>query len=389
MPIDSLIPSGQFLSIVTPYYDSETLTLQVGDWSDALAEADRDSIRRLASKMAREWDSLPFETMYVVGIRLFDLHWRDEAVFWFYSAQYRGRLYSSVVEVAAMAAGTVEWERYHAHNSFFQLVGPFMNTWAFSRPHELVPILQRVLTRNHNLPAYDRIYPKDRFIERAQWDKQNAEVSEGLQQLIADVQLRMEGRDSAPTDSELHVALKAGGREQFRKLLKGGGNPNCRGESGQPIMNAAAAKRDPFWLELLLAHGGDPDSVNGQNGGYPGATPVFQAIHYYRSENVKILIEAGADVDFVNESHDTPIYYATGQRAFGIAFLLLNAGANPAPPMPALSVFNNRMFDPIDGRRPVMELVRTPGQDNLPSIEEQVRDYDRLKKRLIKMGHLR
>ncbi|MDY0169224.1 MAG: hypothetical protein RBS80_21960 [Thermoguttaceae bacterium] len=83
---------------VTPFYNSEGPQVAVGKHSDDLARANADTIEEMVAAMKAEWDELRPEAMCVAAIRLFDLGLKDEAVYWFYSAQYRGRLFQALCD---------------------------------------------------------------------------------------------------------------------------------------------------------------------------------------------------------------------------------------------------------------------------------------------------
>lgn len=55
--------------------------------------------------MKKDWDRLTFPELYVGAIRLYDLGYRKEAVYWFYSAQYRGRQFGVLLDQTKM--GTI------------------------------------------------------------------------------------------------------------------------------------------------------------------------------------------------------------------------------------------------------------------------------------------
>jgi len=88
----------------------------------------------------------------------------------------------------------------------------------------------------------------------------------------------------------------------------------------------AAKMDDPRFLELLLKHGGDPNTRNSAN-----ETLLFQAfVAGNQWENVKLLVENGADVNEENRgSADTVISWYTTRGAFEHAYWLLEHGADP------------------------------------------------------------
>ena len=79
--------------------------------------------------MKQDWDRLTFPELYVAAIRLYDLGYRKEAVYWFYSAQYRGRQFGVLLDQTKMGSiGSPGFELLHAQNAFYQLVGP-LHQW--------------------------------------------------------------------------------------------------------------------------------------------------------------------------------------------------------------------------------------------------------------------
>ena len=78
-------------------------------------------------------------------------------------------------------------------------------------------------------------------------------------------------------------------------------------------------------IALLLEHGGD---VNAQLNIANGNCPLHGAASEGQLEAARMLIEAGADVDCVNESTDTPISIAACRGRGAVVALLLASGAD-------------------------------------------------------------
>src|SRR5438132_10343183 len=110
---------------ITPYYDSKGPEVKVGRFSSGLASAKEDDFLASIAEMKKDWDRLTFPELYVAAIRLYDLGYRKEAVYWFYSAQYRGRQFGVLVDQTKMGTiGSAEFEPLHAQNDFYQVVRP-------------------------------------------------------------------------------------------------------------------------------------------------------------------------------------------------------------------------------------------------------------------------
>lgn len=116
--------------------------------------------------------------------------------------------------------------------------------------------------------------------------------------------------------------------EGVARLLHHGADPNLTyNEQQDSTMRRFVVRKDPAYLELALDYGGD---VNALMYGDDGKPVIFDAITLGRVDNVKLLIDAGADVNLQDSiTGETPLH-ATGISAeYEIAYLLLEAGADP------------------------------------------------------------
>jgi hypothetical protein len=170
---------------ITPYYDSEGPQIDVGPFSEELAAATADSIANLSSKLKTEWATLPIETMYVASIRLYDLGEKNDAVYWFYSAQFRARLLQSVLpEDSVGGIGSEGVERIQAHNAFHQLAGEYINGYAFGELNNLQKTIQLVKAENETIPQLETIYPTLDLIDNGLWPEKNKDIAAGLDSLL-------------------------------------------------------------------------------------------------------------------------------------------------------------------------------------------------------------
>ncbi|MDR1960348.1 MAG: ankyrin repeat domain-containing protein [Planctomycetaceae bacterium] len=123
------------------------------------------------------------------------------------------------------------------------------------------------------------------------------------------------------------------GEECFKKLLENGADPNVVVTShfgvpqailpGVSVTHMAAGTNFPNYFKLVMEHGGDP---NLKNPNLLEQTPIFTTISFRKMENVKLLIEKGA-----NLNHDigyTPIISAAMENKYDIVLLLLEEGAD-------------------------------------------------------------
>ena len=171
---------------VTPYYDSKGPVVRVGRFSSGLAAAKEDDFLTTIAQMKKDWDRLTFTELYVGAIRLYDLGYRKEAVYWFYSAQYRGRQFGVLLDQTKMGSiGSPGFELLHAQSAFYQLVGTYINGYAFEDTDGLVKIVEKVQNEGQRIPDLQTAYPGVTFRNKGEWRSANAGLAGGMNQLIS------------------------------------------------------------------------------------------------------------------------------------------------------------------------------------------------------------
>src|SRR3954467_7083147 len=170
---------------ITPYYNSKGPAIDVGPFSNGLAAKNETEFVATIAKMKKSWDTLNFAETYVAAIRLYDLGFRNESIYWFYSAQYRGRLFATLIDREKMGSiGNPGFELFQAQNAFQTLVGPYINGYAFGNIDELVPIIERVQRQGKVVPDLTKIYPRVTFKPNSEWDAGNKALNEGMAKLL-------------------------------------------------------------------------------------------------------------------------------------------------------------------------------------------------------------
>jgi hypothetical protein len=171
---------------VTPFYDAAGPKIQAGTFSAGLASASEPEFVATIRKMKQSWDKLGFPEMYVAAIRLYDLGYRNEAVYWFYSAQYRGKLFGTVLDQANMGSlGEPGFELFHAAGAFQQLAGMWINGYAFGNVDQLLQTIQRVQKEGLVLPDLKAAYRGVTFKDEVEWKAANSGVNDGLNEFLA------------------------------------------------------------------------------------------------------------------------------------------------------------------------------------------------------------
>jgi hypothetical protein len=170
---------------ITPYYHYDGPKVSVGRYSKQLASADAKAILQITNMLKKEKDGLRAEVMYVAAIRLYDLGQKDEAVYWFYTAQYRARVFSAILDKGKIGSiGSEAFELKQAYNAFNELAGIYINGYAFGDLPKLEKALTKVVGEGKSLPKYREIYPTVGFVPVAIWPEKNEEVSNGLSKFI-------------------------------------------------------------------------------------------------------------------------------------------------------------------------------------------------------------
>jgi hypothetical protein len=171
---------------VTPYYNSKGPEIRIGRFSSGLASTKEADFLTTIARMKKEWDKLTFLELYVAAIRLYDLGYRKEAVYWFYSAQYRGRQFGILLDQAKMGSiGSPGFELLHAQNAFYQLVGPYINGYAFEDTDGLAQIVERVQKEGRRIPDLQAAYPGVTFRNKGEWQSANTDLADKMNELIS------------------------------------------------------------------------------------------------------------------------------------------------------------------------------------------------------------
>jgi ankyrin repeat protein len=127
----------------------------------------------------------------------------------------------------------------------------------------------------------------------------------------------------------LHVAAYRGRHDAMRALVQGGGDPNALEDDRYDMVTIAAVADDVPTLEIALALGNSAKNVTSR---YDG-TALIAAAHLGHAEVVRVLIQAGAPLDHVNNLGWTALIESIvlgdgGPRHTATLKALVDAGAN-------------------------------------------------------------
>ena len=125
----------------------------------------------------------------------------------------------------------------------------------------------------------------------------NKEVKDKERIFVADLwgryALMLSAHNYSPNSNSLGVASDEEALDVMKQLLKFGIDPNnSKNQTGNSIIFDAAVKDKPDTLALLLKSGAKVN-IRAKN----NTTPLMYALYNRKLENVKLLVEAGADVN--------------------------------------------------------------------------------------------
>lgn len=125
--------------------------------------------------------------------------------------------------------------------------------------------------------------------------------------------------------AELAAAIRAGDAAQVQALLAQGVDASATdGKGAAPVLVAASRGKHDITRQLI-ARGAD---LNVRYAAYYDATPLMLAVNNRDGEMVRLLLEAGAQVDLVDSNGDPALNWACFHGDLGIVDQLLRHRAN-------------------------------------------------------------
>ena len=118
----------------------------------------------------------------------------------------------------------------------------------------------------------------------------------------------------------LHEAIINGNAAAVQELIDDGYDVNTLDRFGDTALSEAAAHRHIDIVRMLLDAGADLNLGN--------ETPLYIAAGNGHIDIIQILIDAGADLNSVNHLNQTPLYFAIYNNQVPIASLLITEGAD-------------------------------------------------------------
>ena len=184
--------------MVSPYYNSDPLTINVGEMSEQLMSENPTDLVRLANSINANDLHIPTEALYVLAIRLHDLDERIPAAYWFYNAQFRTKVLNQLKaqnpDIFSSGMGDDASEKLSAYNAFSELAGKYFNQELAGNPDgwiEIIDMVQRDMT-NLDIRGFVNDFPRmaDKIV--GEHPEVVRKVSEGLNVLKEVLQENMD-----------------------------------------------------------------------------------------------------------------------------------------------------------------------------------------------------
>lgn len=177
---------------VTPYYNSQPLTINVGEYSQQLKTNNPKQLLKLSEEIRKKVDEVNIETLYVLAIRLYDAGEKEEAAYWYYMAQFRKNVFIQMQDGESGGLGNAAFEIPHALQSFNELSGKWINGYIGGYPEKWAEIIRQVSNDVAQMGYIQKSYPTLRFKPE---EEQAAIVNEGIAVSEERVQWILENKD--------------------------------------------------------------------------------------------------------------------------------------------------------------------------------------------------
>lgn len=158
---------------------------------------------------------------------------------------------------------------------------------------------------------------------------------ETMERLVKEENMNLDYADPFHGVSLLNWCIFSGKINSFEKLLELGADPNWQDTPTLytnpfplPIIDAAKEGSTSRFLELLLKYGANPNPLSENELGYQNQTPLLAAVSYHLWDNVKVLVENGADINLTHASMVTPLAEALVNYDIEMAKYLIEHGAD-------------------------------------------------------------
>jgi ankyrin repeat protein len=152
-----------------------------------------------------------------------------------------------------------------------------------------------------------------------------------VKRLLDDQRLDVDRRIDKYHETALHRAAYYGHEDIVRLLINAGADINIKHVMTGGALHCASYQQNVNIVHMLLTHGADVNAIRGTG----GCIPLQIAIWQDQKQVAQILIDAGANVDYVGEvsgfdpfAHISPLLHAVRKGSIDLVRMLLDAKAD-------------------------------------------------------------
>jgi hypothetical protein len=168
--------------MVQPFFDTATGLINTGSpWDEQLRNITAENHRGLESKIRAELERVPVEVLYIFSTSLYNLGYKDKALYWFYTAQLYDKVFDKIMDRAVWGRiGNRTFELSAAFQAFHELGGIWINGFSAGNIDRKIAILKLVMG-NRRVMDYSKVYPKAEFAALDQAEALHRQTAENLQ----------------------------------------------------------------------------------------------------------------------------------------------------------------------------------------------------------------
>lgn len=123
------------------------------------------------------------------------------------------------------------------------------------------------------------------------------------------------------------------------------------------VAELASGAENPSFLREMLANGADPNQKCRAIDG----TLIFAAVWHRRTESLRLLVDAGADIEIRNKQRETPVQMANSTGDYEMMWQLVEAGAD----IDLRDAFDNRLVDQVMNPQRQIDPAQKPWYDKV------------------------
>ncbi len=171
---------------VTPVYQFDPLDINVGDCSKMLTSLDINNYKETVGYFSTNIDLIPIEAIFVLSVRLYDIGKKDEAIYWFYTAQAKGKIFIKMLDPEKIGGiGSRAFELRQMFISFNRLAGEYINGYAGGNLEVYLGVCERLLKEIVDFKPVFSIYPNVSFLPDSNRPSILEKQIVGIQKLMA------------------------------------------------------------------------------------------------------------------------------------------------------------------------------------------------------------